>query len=220
MSSYYEKIVFRAKEISKEIKYNFWEERANLIMSLGLLWISLALLYITIQQKEDGGLLLIIPLVSFVGSYFVIKKRQKRIVDKEMLLAQCLLNDFNKTITLDTLSSLISELDESIGNARKVAQWAIGGIITIFIFISGIFGNLFSTFLEKVEIPKVELNNALNDFQFTSVIEIIFTFTVMGFFFLAMIYALLQIHTFSKRRYKKMFKNMEYILLENKSNDT
>lgn len=136
-----------------------------------------------------------------------------------MLLAQRLLDDFNKTITIDTLSSLISELDESIENSRKVAQWAIGGIITIFIFISGFFGNLFSSFLEMVEIPKEELNNALNNFQFTTVIEGIFTFTAMGFFFLAMIYALLQIHTFSKRRYKKMFKNMEYILLENKSND-
>lgn len=78
MSSYYEKIVFRAKEISKEIKYNFWEERVNLIMSLALLWLSVALIYITLQQKEDGGLLLIIPLVSFIGSYIVLKNRQKK----------------------------------------------------------------------------------------------------------------------------------------------
>lgn len=214
MSSYYEKIVSRAKEISKQIKYNPWEERVNLFMSIGVLWLSIALIYAIVQQQESGGLILIIPLASLAVSYIVLRNRQKQIADKEMLLAHYLLNDFDNTISLYILSNLIAELDEHISNARKVAQWAIGGFITIFIFIAGIFGNFFSTLLGKMEIPKNELNSTLDNFEFGSIIEGIFTLTIMGFIFLSMIYPSLQIHTFSKRRYKKMFKNMEYLLLE------
>lgn len=214
MSSYYEKIVFRSKEISKKMKYNPWEERVNLFMSIGLVWLSIALIYATIKQYENGGLFLIIPLVSLAVSYLVLINRQKQIADKEMLLAHYLLNDFDSTISLDILSNLIAELDEHISNARKVAQWAIGGFITLFIFIAGIFGNFFSTLLGEMEIPKTEMNNALSNFEFNSVIGGIFTLTMLGFILLSLAYPFLQIHTFSKRRYKKMFKNMEYLLLE------
>lgn len=213
MSSYYEKIVNRAKE------YSWWEERVNLFMTWGLFWLALVLMYLLTQQTEAGGtdsVILIVFLILFGVSYLVLRKKQKKIVSKEILLARNLLNDCDNEITLEILSKLITELDEGITNARKVAQWAIGGFITIFIFVSGVTGNLLSSFFNKVEIPKAELTEQLNSFDLSSIIEGIFMFTVVGFLFLVMIYPLLQIHTFSIRRYKKVFKNMEYILLENK----
>lgn len=216
MSAQYRMIISIANSISKEFNYNWWGEKIGQALLWILLISSTFALFADIQNNQNSIVFLIILGVIWLFYRFYVNKISN-IMCNELTLAEEIIDRTN--INLTYVKKLINETETSIKNARRVAQWAVGGILTIVIFIGGqliasVSNAVIATLPNNIETLDV-LNSIFlssNDLVSGS-FEIISTFTVLIVGALAMVYAVLQIHTFSNRRYLRLFRDIEYQLI-------
>ncbi|RZI47866.1 hypothetical protein [Lactococcus kimchii] len=218
MSAQYRMIISIANSISKEFDYNWWGEKIGQAL-LWILLLSSTLLFFT-NLQDASSQTSIFPLF-ILGAIWLFYRfyinKISNIMYKEIKLAEEIIDRTNVNLTY--IKHLINETETSIKNARRVAQWAVGGILTIVIFIGGqliasVSNAVIATLPNNIETLDV-LNSIFlssNDLVSGS-FEIISTFTVLIVGALAMVYAVLQIHTFSNRRYLRLFKDIEYQLI-------
>ena len=216
MSAQYRMIISIANSISKEFNYNWWGEKIGQALLWILLISSTFALFADIQNNQNSIVFLIIMGAIWLFYRFYVNKISN-IMCNELTLAEEIIDRTN--INLTYVKKLINETETSIKNARRVAQWAVGGILTIVIFIGGqliasVSNAVIATLPNNIETLDV-LNSIFlssNDLVSGS-FEIISTFTVLIVGALAMVYAVLQIHTFSNRRYLRLFRDIEYQLI-------
>lgn len=216
MSAQYRMIISIANSISKEFNYNWWGEKIGQALLWILLISSTFALFADIQNNQNSIVFLIILGAIWLFYRFYVNKISN-IMCNELTLAEEIIDRTN--INLTYVKKLINETETSIKNARRVAQWAVGGILTIVIFIGGqliasVSNAVIATLPNNIETLDV-LNSIFlssNDLVSGS-FEIISTFTVLIVGALAMVYAVLQIHTFSNRRYLRLFRDIEYQLI-------
>ncbi len=216
MSAQYRMIISIANSISKEFNYNWWGEKIGQALLWILLISSTFAFFADIQNNQNSIVFLIILGAIWLFYRFYVNKISN-IMCNELTLAEEIIDRTN--INLTYVKKLINETETSIKNARRVAQWAVGGILTIVIFIGGqliasVSNAVIATLPNNIETLDV-LNSIFlssNDLVSGS-FEIISTFTVLIVGALAMVYAVLQIHTFSNRRYLRLFRDIEYQLI-------
>ncbi|MQQ80503.1 hypothetical protein GFV15_05985 [Lactococcus lactis] len=216
MSAQYRMIISIANSISKEFNYNWWGEKIGQALLWILLISSTFALFADIQNNQNSIVFLIILGAIWLFYRFYVNKISN-IMCNELTLAEEIIDRTN--INLTYVKKLINETETSIKNARRVAQWAVGGILTIVIFIGGqliasVSNAVIATLPNNIETLDV-LNSIFlssNDLVSGS-FEIISTFTVLIVGALAMVYAVLKIHTFSNRRYLRLFRDIEYQLI-------
>ena len=75
-----------------------------------------------------------------------------KITSEETKLAKLIIE--NEDINLTYIKQLINETETSISNARKVAQWGVGGVLTIIIFVGSQILNSITTIVSAL-IPVV-----------------------------------------------------------------
>lgn len=218
MSAQYRMIISIANSISKEFDYNWWGEKIGQAL-LWILLLSSTLLFFT-NLQDASSQTSIFPLF-ILGAIWLFYRfyinKISNIMYKEIKLAEEIIDRTNVNLTY--IKHLINETETSIKNARRVAQWAVGGILTIVIFIGGqLIASVSNAVIATLpnNIKTLDVLNSIflssNDLVSGS-FEIISTFTVLIVGALAMVYAVLQIHTFSNRRYLRLFKDIEYQLI-------
>lgn len=211
-------IISIANSISKEFDYNWWGEKIGQAL-LWILLLSSTLLFFT-NLQDASSQTSIFPLF-ILGAIWLFYRfyinKISNIMYKEIKLAEEIIDRTNVNLTY--IKHLINETETSIKNARRVAQWAVGGILTIVIFIGGqLIASVSNAVIATLpnNIKTLDVLNSIflssNDLVSGS-FEIISTFTVLIVGALAMVYAVLQIHTFSNRRYLRLFKDIEYQLI-------
>ena len=134
MSAQYRMIISIANSISKEFNYNWWGEKIGQALLWILLISSTFALFADIQNNQNSIVFLIILGVIWLFYRFYVNKISN-IMCNELTLAEEIIDRTN--INLTYVKKLINEAETSIKNARRVAQWAVGGILTIVIFIGG-----------------------------------------------------------------------------------
>ncbi|MDT2904811.1 hypothetical protein [Lactococcus lactis] len=216
MSAQYRMIISIANSISKEFNYNWWGEKIGQALLWILLISSTFALFADIQNNQNSIVFLIILGVIWLFYRFYVNKISN-IMCNELTLAEEIIDRTN--INLTYVKKLINETETSIKNARRVAQWAVGGILTIVIFIGGQLITSVSNAVIATLPNNIETLDVLNSIFLSSndlvsgSFEIISTFTVLIVGALAMVYAVLQIHTFSNRSYLRLFRDIEYQLI-------
>ncbi|MDT2867880.1 hypothetical protein [Lactococcus lactis] len=225
MSAAYHNMVSITKEFSKGLKYNWWEEKAY---QYGF-WSILIVLIVTFFTNFTNtfavsNLLSMVFLIVFVVLIILIRVRANNIITNEYELAKLIIE--NEDINRDYIKQLINETEASISNSRKVAQWGVGGILTIIVFLGSQILNSISTIVSALipvivdlvpaDVKKDYVKNGNFDFLDNLVpgsFKMVLTFTLIIFGILAIVYAILQIHTLSNRRYLRLFKDIEYQLI-------
>lgn len=218
MSAAYRSIVLISINISKEHGYKWLGETLVLYLYWTLLALSCYSFFEFIKDTAPNKTVLplfILGIVWFCFKLFIGQKNN--IMFKELKLAEEIIERTN--VNLAFIEQLISETEKTIKNARRVAQWAVGGVLTIVIFLGGQLINSISNAVISTLPKDVKALDVLHSIFFSSnnivsgSFELISMFTLLIVGALAIVYAILQIHTFSNRRYLRLFKDIEYQLI-------